>query len=231
MGLDTVEFVMAVEDKFQISIPDDDAQNIATPRELIDYLYARLDDGRARDRGCMSQRAFYRLRRAAMAELHLKREQIRPSARWAELLPADALPLAWQQLRVAVGVAAWPALHRPAAVVGLIGAAALVCGAIAFTAVEPADVKLVAALISLIGSAALFTLGTQSLRVMLPAEAATVGNTAEFLAVHADADLRPPQAGWTREQIRNVVHTLLREMFGIETVDDDDSFIDDLGLD
>ena len=66
---------------------------------------------------------------------------------------------------------------------------------------------------------------------MLAMNPATVGSTAEFLALHADADLRPPEAGWTREQIRNVVHTLLREMFGIETVDDDGSFVDDLGLD
>src|SRR5262245_7849642 len=43
MGLDLVEFVMEVEERFGVRIPDADATALTTPRKLIDYLAARLD--------------------------------------------------------------------------------------------------------------------------------------------------------------------------------------------
>jgi hypothetical protein len=42
MGLDLVEFVMSIEEAFQIRFPDEDMLAITTPRRLIDYLTARL---------------------------------------------------------------------------------------------------------------------------------------------------------------------------------------------
>ena len=41
MGLDSVEFVMALEEAFGIYIPDVDAVGLATPRTVIDYLEKR----------------------------------------------------------------------------------------------------------------------------------------------------------------------------------------------
>ena len=37
-SLDTVELVMALEEEFDIEIPDDDAENIATVQAAIDYV-------------------------------------------------------------------------------------------------------------------------------------------------------------------------------------------------
>jgi len=37
-SLDTVELVMALEEEFDIEIPDDDAENIATVQAVIDYV-------------------------------------------------------------------------------------------------------------------------------------------------------------------------------------------------
>jgi len=37
-SLDTVELVMALEEKFDIEIPDEDAEKITTVGEAIDYL-------------------------------------------------------------------------------------------------------------------------------------------------------------------------------------------------
>ncbi len=43
MGLDTVELVMAFEEAFDVEIPDDAAENIVTMRDVIDYVYAHID--------------------------------------------------------------------------------------------------------------------------------------------------------------------------------------------
>ena len=39
-SLDTVELVMALEEEFNIEIPDDDAEKIATVQAAIDYVSA-----------------------------------------------------------------------------------------------------------------------------------------------------------------------------------------------
>lgn len=42
MGLDTVELVMSVENQFNIEIPDNEAENIATVQQLIDYTFEKI---------------------------------------------------------------------------------------------------------------------------------------------------------------------------------------------
>jgi acyl carrier protein len=45
MGLDMVELVMAYEEEFGVQIPDAAAANMATPRDVIDWLVAAQDRG------------------------------------------------------------------------------------------------------------------------------------------------------------------------------------------
>ncbi len=41
-SLDTVELVMAFEEAFEIEIPDEDAEKIATVKDAIDYIKAHV---------------------------------------------------------------------------------------------------------------------------------------------------------------------------------------------
>ena len=43
-SLDTVELVMALEEEFDVEIPDEDAEKIATVRDAIEYLNANKQD-------------------------------------------------------------------------------------------------------------------------------------------------------------------------------------------
>ncbi|NIT57119.1 MAG: acyl carrier protein [Aliifodinibius sp.] len=43
-SLDTVELVMAFEDEFDVEIPDEDAQNITTVQNAIDYLSKKVKE-------------------------------------------------------------------------------------------------------------------------------------------------------------------------------------------
>jgi len=43
-SLDVVDLVMAIEDAFQIKIPDSDAGKIKTVQETVDYLKKALED-------------------------------------------------------------------------------------------------------------------------------------------------------------------------------------------
>ena len=41
-SLDTVELVMALEEDFELEIPDEDAEKITTVQQAIDYIAAHL---------------------------------------------------------------------------------------------------------------------------------------------------------------------------------------------
>jgi acyl carrier protein len=43
-SLDTVELVMAFEEEFDIEIPDEDAENIRTVKDVVDYLNEHLEE-------------------------------------------------------------------------------------------------------------------------------------------------------------------------------------------
>ncbi len=42
-SLDTVELVMALEEEFDLEIPDEDAENIRTIGEAVDYIKEHLE--------------------------------------------------------------------------------------------------------------------------------------------------------------------------------------------
>ena len=43
-SLDTVELVMALEEEFETEIPDENAEQITTVQEAIDFISARMEE-------------------------------------------------------------------------------------------------------------------------------------------------------------------------------------------
>src|SRR5689334_11378180 len=108
MGLDGVEFVMNLEDAFGIAIPDAIASQLWTPRMVVDWLEEQLTTGV--NPVCLDQRAFYVLRRAAMATLRQPRSAFRPNTKWQDVIPRRGRRRAWSLLRHAIGASKWPVL-------------------------------------------------------------------------------------------------------------------------
>ena len=108
MGLDLIEFTIAVEDTFRLSIPDADAEALRTPGDLVEYLLARLAVGD--HPACLDQRAFYALRRAGMAVLAKPRDAFRPTTQWDEVIPKRRRRRFWHSLHHATGTSKWPVL-------------------------------------------------------------------------------------------------------------------------
>lgn len=112
MGLDIVEYVMAVEEAFEIDVPDADAVSLDTPAKLIDYVCARL--GESPDGPPLVQTAFYWLRRALAEELCVTRSAIRPATTIRELTerPEDDV---WKAVAGRLAVHPRFLTHSPAA--------------------------------------------------------------------------------------------------------------------
>lgn len=111
MGLDLLEFTMEVEEAFELRFADDDLPGITTPRRLIDYLVSLLHA--PADPVCLSQRTFYRLRRAVAARLHCGARDLRPDTSLPEIIQADGRGVLWEEVRGELGLTtatAWPRL-------------------------------------------------------------------------------------------------------------------------
>ena len=229
MGLDTVELVMAFEARFGITIQDKDAENLATTRDVIDFIYARLPHAMpASPEICLSQRAFYRLRRAARAEFGVARNRLRPSTPLDTLVPLDDRQGAWERLRQAAGMQEWPYLVRSRTTVRIITAASATTAATILLTTSSYALAAAAAL----ATAILLTRATSHLRVHFTVPQ-TIGGLAEFIvAKEAPTGMSPQPDGWTRAQVRQVVRSIVTDHLNVDpSFSDDATFIDDLGAD
>lgn len=85
MGLDAVEIVMRVEEEFEISISDEDAATIRTPRQLIDYLIARRELAGKRSRDAVAESIWQILE----GELGIRRTNFTEDSRFVEDMGMD----------------------------------------------------------------------------------------------------------------------------------------------
>ena len=97
MGLDSVELVMEFEDRFGVEITDEDAQAMATPRDVTDYMCARLEVRNSSS--CLRQHLFYQVRRALREHGDGRGRRITLDTKVSQLVPKKQWPLAWEALR------------------------------------------------------------------------------------------------------------------------------------
>ena len=84
MGLESVELIMAVEDKFQIVITEQEYIGIRTPNDLTDVVFSKLKhEGETK---CKSQHDFYRVRKTIINVLNVKRNEVKPDTKLIKLL-------------------------------------------------------------------------------------------------------------------------------------------------
>ncbi|MFZ0060814.1 MAG: acyl carrier protein, partial [Pyrinomonadaceae bacterium] len=77
MGLDAVELVIRFENAFGIRIPDEVAEQMTTPRKVTNYVLAQV--AVSEEFSCLSQQAFYFLRRKFVGSLKVRRSHFSPT--------------------------------------------------------------------------------------------------------------------------------------------------------
>jgi len=79
MGLEIVEFALAIEKRFDLDLPDSVMATMTTTRHMIDYLIGRLNAVPLAPY-CRSQHVFYRIRSELVAA-NVPRASVTPRAR------------------------------------------------------------------------------------------------------------------------------------------------------
>jgi hypothetical protein len=105
MGLEIVELVIAVEELFDIAIPDEVAAGLLTPRHVMDYVSTRVPTAPP-DR-CLTQHTFYKVRRGLRATVGAG-TAVTPATRLDTVAAEHTWPAVWSTVREAAGTSGWP---------------------------------------------------------------------------------------------------------------------------
>lgn len=100
MGLDTVELVMDIEDRFKVSIADAAAEQIQTIGDLYEFLMKRIR--LQNTASCQSAALFYPIRKILVDEFNVKKSAVVPCTELQSLVTAENRHRFWQRVETLV---------------------------------------------------------------------------------------------------------------------------------
>jgi len=220
MGLDGVELILAVEERFQISLLDEKVGNVVTVGDLYALVLSKL--GAASAAGCATSVAFYRTRCALAAIAGVERRSIRPATPLAPLL-SGGVRERWGALSRSTGLNL-PGLRRPA----WTPWACLSAGAAVMAAAGQSFGSGIAALAAASGVALL----APQIGGRLPRDVRTVGDLARELAIRNRGQLAAATPPDEREVWGALVQVFVEETrIEAEAVRPEAGIVSDLGID
>jgi len=234
MGLDGVELVMCVEEKFGISITDEEASKTLTVGDLKRLVRAKLEV--ADVAGCLTQRAFHLIRKNATGEFGVLRRDLRPDTPLETVVPESTRRESWQHFQVALGVAQFPELVRPHTVNLTITALVLssLLVPVWYGALHPVHFGRWMLFGAIVASA----VGWGSARMTRPMKTKfkvgydKVRDLARFLVAQYPQLLgKPRTAKWTEEEISCLLREVIVEQLAVTNFDDSSRFVQDLHID
>lgn len=225
MGLDAIEIILEVEDRFGITIRDTEAEQIRTVGDLATLVNSRL--AAASQLRCPSLKSFLQVRQFTRDFLVQPQMRLRPSTRIATIVPVGRRKELWGQLSKWLGFTT-PRLRRPRpiqialAVVSLLAIAAGCTTARIDVAILPLGL-LAAAFVIL-----LLFLATTPFCVVPPANLATFGDLTHRVT-GLTASTNPPM---TPEEAFAALREIIVDTLGVkpEQVLPAANFVKDLGL-
>lgn len=243
MGLDLVELVIAIEQHFEIDIPNPDAARLLTPGHIIEYLTPRLAD-RGRTVGytviCPTQRAFHRLRKALQDRLGVPRSDVALERPLRNLIPWEGRARAWRDLQQivlgdvadTVSPSSWPRLRRTSKVTWILTLMVLFSACLLLIGGANSQhprLGVPLALCLTVMLAITVNRLTATWRTEFEPPNLTVGDLVRLVAAPTSLD-RPKPEVWTRERIAEDVRAVVRYELGVDSFTDDARFIEDLGV-
>ena len=224
MGLDTVEIVIKVENRFGIEISDAEATSCTTPGTLIDLVMGKLLQGEGDS--CASRRGFHLLRSALMEIAGSPREEIRPDTDLALPRNARDQEAFWMRLRETVGARSWPELVRPPWMTFAIWTSTLLATFAVALLVWGSKAAIVAILATASVTGWLLERITRRFRQRIPPAFATVRALVPFAET-------APSVRWSRAEVAREVREIVIEISGLEEelYSEDADFVKELGLD
>jgi acyl carrier protein len=241
MGLDIVEYVMAVEQEFEIVFDDADLERIRSVGEFhqlvlreIRTKHPPVNVERARRAVCVSSRGFYHLRKALTQCGFATRKEIAPKTALESIIPKENRRVRWNEL-ADVMKCVLPRLVRTKAVCWTFFACStlLVLCPIGLGFMQSASAIELWLALSIPALCILSFELSQPLAVEFQRWHQTVGNLTEWLVANNWRHFAEPDREWTDREVWDTICRLLVERQGLDPaqITPDATFVDDLRMD
>lgn len=227
MGLDIVEFVMEIEDRFNIRIQDRDAERLQTVGQLIDYLQELLHAVPMHP--CPTQQAFHRVRRLFLRRQWGKREVIRPSTSLEALIPREGRQLHWDGLGADLGVETLPQMVLSHEVLVRVFASAWAAAdVVLWTSWGPLSLQLAFLLAAVVFLTVTWLLvrEAQPHAIEFNVRCSQVGQLTRLVAGSVPPPIVHGVTCWTRDHIAAALHVIVTSHFGITDYGEETRFSD-----
>ena len=222
MGMEGVELVLSMEEAFDISISDEEAYKIITPKDAIELISKKVQIGN--DSSCLNQAAFHRVRKILIDNFDIPRKEIKISSDLSKLISPKLQSEFWKNIKNMVGdkklaQLAWP-FWITAFGWGLFIGFTILIGINSgwFIGI------LVGIIISII-----FSMLAKPLRTRIP----TYYSKMEILIRHLvtiSPDTFKRDKTWTLNQIRQEVKNIVMEVLGTDKYKEEWEFVRDFGI-
>ncbi len=234
MGLDSVELVMAVEERFGISISDEEAQEIRTVDDMFQCVINKVTVSNRSS--CLTQKAFHLLRRSAKELFNVPRDQFWPDTQLDLIIPRRSRREDWRRLQLAVGATEWPklALSWPG-VLALLALVFAIPGSVFeySTAVLKWNV-VVAGMIAFILMVIAIKAGklvARPFEMEFRGGISTVRELA-YVVVAQNSELFGTERGtWTNDETWSLLSSVITQQTGARQFTKDSRFVEDLRID
>jgi len=233
---------MKVEETFDITIDDAEAEKLLTPGQLIELVMAKV--GRTDHAACLTQRAFHRLRAALIKRLGLQRRQIRPTTPLAEIFPQPNRRQQLRQILADLDIAKQFELIRPQwlhrlLLGGIFGGGAAIMILLAWHPVAFPYVTVnffttnpvVAGVAFAIAFGFISFKTTTGMRYEFSPTLNTVAGLSRWIVANNPDLVNAPPGQWSREQVAEIVRGIVIDVLGCHReYREDAQFVKDLGL-
>ena len=233
MGLDTVELVLDIEERFGISLPDEECQDVITVDDCYQLVLPKLN--KADQEKCLTSATFYRIRKVIADAIGIDKRTLKPDTPLQKLLPVDDRRMLWTSIgqRLALEL---PELNRsPGWNRTLIGIpllnliAALVLALMSILEIEKFFIIVA---LGFVGTWIL-SIATESSKKYFQPESLTLGALTKTVLALNVGSLNAEQEGLSKNDVYTILLEIIADNSGVkvEEIEPHHAFIDDLNMD
>jgi acyl carrier protein len=225
MGLDDLEFVMALEDTFDITFEDNEIGKMKTPRQTVELITSKIS--MSDSNVCLSQRSFHLIRVFLQKKYNIERKNIRLTSTINDRIPFVNGKKLWKELKASCQFYLLPDLERPHWMIWLIILVSVsIPTYITIYYRSPICIVLLPLCLFL-----LFFL-SRPFKTHIPKQYKSLKDLILFIIGNNPERFGTDNKGWTRERIRAVVKDVLYEKAGIYNLEykEDENFYEYYGL-
>jgi len=219
MGLESVELIMAFEEEFGFEFDDFEAENFFTPNDIVDYISPRVRKNKGAP--CLSQKGFYKIRKAIVKTFNSQRSDIHPDTNLNDILGKDTKKN-WNLLQKAIDLNYFPSLKCSKFIVLTIYLLPFLACITLFLNSVPLEILPILYILLII----LISYFTSSMGSIIPRKYSTVGSLIPFVECSKSTI-------WSKEDILKRVIEITSEQLGIpiKEIKGNTQFVSELGVD